>query len=218
MFLHGCRKYPGQVLRLGNAYVVSDPEHVQEVLIDKAEHFGKSGGMWKALKPLLGEGLITAEGESWQKQRRLMQPLFTRAAIGEHVPNLRALVENECERILQGPNTIDIAAEMRSLSQKILLHTIFGTSQMKATAALHTALSALNLRLFLYFLPNSWIPKAREFMQAISEIDQTIAELDTSLLADSGLSPKELRDQLVTLYVAGSDTVATDLVFPTIRT
>jgi cytochrome P450 len=216
-------------------YLVSHPEHVQEVLVDRWRSFGK-GGMWEAMRPLFGEGVVRAEGEHWRRQRRMLQPLFTAThltgltevmvdAIDERVARLAARRPDE---------VVDMELEMTATTQRVLLDTLFGAAgddgeTDRLGEDMNRALRALNLRMFLYFLPERFpLPGDRTFRRRLAAIDATTLRLVRArresgearkdllslLLAarDEGtgerMSDRQIRDEIVTMFVAGLDTTA----------
>ena len=92
-FLTQCARGYGEIvpLRLGNtpALLLNRPEYIERVLNDR-KTFIKRGN---ALRPLLGEGLITSEGESWFRQRRLIQPVFHQKQIASYAEVIVTLTE-----------------------------------------------------------------------------------------------------------------------------
>src|SRR6185295_3577067 len=65
-------------LGVTKAVVLSHPDHVQRVFVDKAPIYRKGGGFWEAIRTILGNGLPVSEGDFWMRQRRMMQPHFHR--------------------------------------------------------------------------------------------------------------------------------------------
>ena len=243
--LEASRRHRGEVfsIKLGPeaVYVVSSPAHLQHVLVDHARDFGK-GGMWKAARTLLGNGLVTSEGDFWLRQRRLMQPLFG----AKHLASLGGLmvdaIERERERIGHEDHSqrpVEMGAEMTQITQRVLLEAMFSTSFPADEAArlcghLDTAFQAMNLRLVLYFLPDFVpLPGDRANRAAIAAIDEAVlgivrarrerplrrTDILSQLLdardADTGeaMSDRQVRDELVTLFVAGLDTTAVTLTW-----
>lgn len=241
--LAAMREHVGELfaLQLGPVQVpvVYRPADIQNVLLENAKAFTK-GGMWSATRPLLGEGLVTSDGEAWRKQRQLMQPVFT----PKHLATLGALMAeaveeqlNDLDTRIQGP--VDIGNEMTLITQNVLFRTMFGTSLDPKTASklgldLNRAFEAMNLRIFLYFLPD-WVPLpgSRDFFGSIAAIDEALngvvaerrahpterPDLLNLLLGardpetGEGMDDKLIRDQLVTLFVAGLDTTAVTLTW-----
>lgn len=236
--LRAARAHPGEVfaLKLGPVQVpvVTQPEHLQQVLLDDARSYTKAG-MWKAATPLLGKGLVTSDGDVWKRQRQLMQPLFTPRYVGGlsglMVDAIDAHLDRMAERVGE---PMDVGTEMTMITQRVLMESMFGGSLSVEKAAelgqhLITAFQAMNVRLFTYFLPE-WFPRpgGRAFVRSIAAIDEAMMGLVSrrraapegrsdllSLLLEARdpetggpLSDREIRDQLVTLFVAGLDTTA----------
>ena len=243
--LDAARRHPGEIfsIRLGpvDVPIICEPDHLQEVLVDNAKDFQKAG-MWNVTRPLLGEGLVTSDGDFWRRQRRLMNPLFAPA----HLASLTDLMVDAVGAQLDvlerhGANGahVDMGAEMAVLTQRVLFHTMFGTTVDPDVAArmgeqLAIGFDAMNFQLFLYFLPG-WFPrpKAAAFRSSIATLDAFLMDLVANrranptdrvdilgqLLnaqdADTGekMTDRQIRDELMTIFVAGLDTTAITLTW-----
>src|SRR5262245_38271217 len=86
-------------LRLGprNLYLLNHPDHIQRILQDNFQNYLKHTRGWRKLAPLFGEGLLTSEGKTWFKQRRLMQPAFHRQRIASFATIMTRAVEEMLE-------------------------------------------------------------------------------------------------------------------------
>lgn len=239
--LRSSRENQGEIfsLQLGPVQVpvVTRPEDLQQVLLDDARSYSK-GGMWSAVRPLLGNGLVTSDGDVWRRQRQLMQPLFTPRYVNSLSGLMVSAIESQlAEMATRTDRPMDIGAEMTGITQRVLMETMFGTSLAPEKARelgqhLAVAFQAMNIRLFTYFLPE-WFPRpgGRAFFAAIAAIDEALLGLVAQRRANPGgrsdllsllleatdpdtgeaLSDREIRDQLVTLFVAGLDTTAITL-------
>jgi cytochrome P450 len=231
--------HPGEVitLHLGptRAYLVTHPHHVQYILADNWRNFTKESGMWRPLKRLLGNGLVTSGGDVWLRNRRLMQPLFSQRQLAGLVERMVGVVEDDVaklERHIAGGDVVDMDKTMMQMTQRVLLATMFGTSIRPEEAdslagAILSAFEVLNTRLFLYFVPERLLPGERALRDAIMKLDGSIlrmvrerrnegedrGDLLSLLLgahdeAGSGMDDRQLRDELVTMFVAGNETTA----------
>ncbi|HEX2573471.1 MAG TPA: cytochrome P450 [Polyangia bacterium] len=229
-------------LRLGpaNVYLVSEPDQVAEVLSDSGRRFGKQGSMWNPLRRLFGEGLLTAEGDPWMRTRRMMQPIFVSKALAALSHHVLQVVEDEAAALqpaAERGDPIDLRPRMMHLTQQILVRTLFGTSGDIADQvgdAIMEAFRLLSVRIFLYFLPN-WTPLPGEFAlrRVIRVIDNGVAALLgerrqkpgapsdlMSLLLEArdeetktGMNDRQLRDEMVVLLIAGTETTANTLTW-----
>jgi cytochrome P450 len=233
--------HPGEIptLLLGPARValVTKPDHVQYVLGDAFRTFGKGESMWRALEHLLGRGLVTSQGDLWQRQRRLMQPLFGAKQLAALAGAMVEAAEHTASRLAPVAGTgraVHVDAEMLQITQAVILQTLFGASldreEMGALGeAVMAAFRAINVRLFLFMIPR-WIPMPgdRTVVRAVDRIDTSLLRLvgarrrsgeqRSDMLAllmqardeedAGGMDDRQLRDELVTLFVAGNETTA----------
>jgi cytochrome P450 len=237
--------HPGELVavRLGPMwlYVISQPEHLQHVLVDNARNFTK-GRMWDATRQLFGNGLLRSEGEFWLRQRRMMQPLFGAKHLASLASVMVEVIDREVARLAQASKPevpLDLGVVMTSLTQRILLETMFGTTISGEDAArlgqrVVDALRVINLKVFLFFLPDKFpLPGSARLRRAVQAIDKAMLGLVAQrrgsndkrndlleLLLNArddqsreGMDDHQLRDELVNLLVAGNDTTANALTF-----
>ena len=225
----------------------NDPADIREVLIDKAASFGKDRTQ-KRMKILLGEGLITSDGERHKRGRRIAAPAFHRQRIQRYAAQIVDLAEG-VSRAWQPGQPIDIAAEMMRLALQITARTLFDT---EVTAEIHVINDQVNIVMDLYnyliampraeLLLDSPLPAMRRFRHAKARLDEVVdlmierrrsetspeggleerGDLLSMLLAARddqaendqadgnglSLSADEARDQVLTLFLAGYETVA----------
>ena len=99
---------------LGSVTVVSDPSAIRHVLVDNVANYRKDALQLRILRPGLGDGVFTAEGEDWRMQRRALAPLFTPRAVGEFLP---AMAQS---RFASGFFDEDTTHRLRRRAQKVL--------------------------------------------------------------------------------------------------
>jgi cytochrome P450 len=238
-FLTQCRDYGDIVpLRLGltSSCVLTNPDYIEQVLKNR-DTFIKSRG-FRVLKTLLGEGLLTAEGESWFSQRRLAQPMFHQSRID----NYGKIMVEYTDRMLQtwhDGDKHDVHADMMRLTLEIVMKCIFDasvdTGEAQAIAhALDVAMNWFESKRRQNFLVWEWFPRPENvrYHQAIAKMDTAIYGLIASrrqqpdegghdLLSmlmsardeDTGqqMDDKLLRDEVATLMLAGHETTANAL-------
>jgi cytochrome P450 len=238
-FLTRCAQDFGDIvpLRLGltSACLLTNPDYIEQVLTDR-QQFIKSPG-FRVLKTLLGEGLLTNEGDSWLRQRRLAQPVFHQKKISGY----GAVMVDYTQRMLeswQDGETRDIHADMMRLTLSIVMKTIFNSDVDDGEAqtvahALDVAMNWFESKRSQGYLVWEWFPRPENihYRQAIAQMDETIysiiqqrrdskedlGDLLSMLMnardeEDNGqMSDKQLRDELATLMLAGHETTANAL-------
>src|SRR5207342_1595658 len=106
------------------AFLINHPDLIEKVLVTDSKHYIKHFGA-RAYKPVLGNGLVTSEGDFWLRQRRLSQPAFLKQRVQSYAP----LMANLTNRMLEAwkPGTdVDVHFEFSSLTSAIALKTLFG--------------------------------------------------------------------------------------------
>jgi cytochrome P450 len=213
-------------------YVVSDPALAHELLVTRASEFHKAAMIRHSIGGLVGNGLLTSEDDFWKRQRKLAQPAFHARRIEAYA---EAMIRATTDRVAtwQVGETRDIAHETMAITLDIVCKTLFDIDVRDQTERVGrlTAilLEAANDRLNSYEPIWEQLFKRRQTREdaAHSElfalIDAIIAEhrthgqdngdLLSMLLAardDDGqpMSEKQLRDEVMTLFVAGHETTA----------
>jgi cytochrome P450 len=214
-------------------YVISDPALVHEVLVAKHADFHKAKVLRDAVGGFLGNGLLTSEDDFWRRQRKLAQPAFHHARIAAYADTMAQAAVRVCERWQPG-ETRDIAHEMMALTLDIVTRTLFG-AEVGAHAKRIGELMVVLLEAANDVI-NAYEPlwekitqkRARAVLAAQTElsaiVDGIITRRKQSTQEDNGdllsmllnarddedrpMSEKQLRDEVMTLFVAGHETTA----------
>jgi cytochrome P450 len=215
-------------------YVLNRPNLVWDVLATHGGRFTK-GPTMQAAKRMLGESLLTSEGDRHRRRRRLIQPLFHHERILDLAEPIRAAGERATTRWRDGER-IDVRAEMARLTLEVVVTTLFGAGIDDASAArigraLNDVLAQFD-RVFSPFLPITErlpIPATRRFHRARAVFDETIHGMIAerrargvdgddllSLLmrasdAGASMTDEQIRDEAITIFLAGHETTASAL-------
>jgi cytochrome P450 len=222
--------------KLGHHHIVflNHPEYIREILVVQNDNFIKERTVQRS-KMLLGEGMITSEGSEHRAQRQVAQPAFHRQRIGEYG---RVMVE-EAVRVRDSWRTgerRDIALDMMHLTLNIVARTLFATDLQEEAYELAGAINRImGLYNFLVMLPAAeWLvhlrpPGLAAFVRAKKRVDAVVYRMidahersgvDRGSLLDLMLaasptndeeSRRSLRDQVITIFLAGYETVANAL-------
>lgn len=167
-------------------YLLRHPDHVQHVLRTNHRRYSKQNFNYEALKPVLGNGLITSEGEDWLRARRRIQPLFHGERISSFGPMiLRATSEMlaRWDASVSRREPVDISQEMTKLTLRIAGETILGRNVTAAAEPIAESFAELNEDVAYRFrnpfsLPR-WIPtrRNRAFRKALEKLDTSIYEI-----------------------------------------
>ncbi len=227
-------------LGLFRPYLVSRPDHIQHVLRDKPERYARDGMLWKPLRRLNGDG-IASDGPSWEASRRLMQPLFAAKNINSLLDRMAAAIVDAVD-VLAEPagrgEPIDVSIEMtrivhRALSTAFFADGISVDDADRLGRAVADAFTSLGARMLLPFVPDAVpLPGDRAFQRAVRAVDEVIFPLIEARRAEgvggtdivsllclardkdgNGLTDRQIRDDLVTLFVGGTETTALALTW-----
>jgi cytochrome P450 len=233
------RDYGGIVrLRFGSLvfYLVSDPAAIEQVLRHDHRYFIKDKGT-RMLSAFLGEGLLTSEGDVWRRQRRLAQPAFQLDQVQKYGGVMTAFAERMLQDWRPG-QTRDVHADMNRLTMEIAAQTFLGVSVAGESDRVGTAMTAIMEHFAGWAALVPWLqrlptPGNRRYRRAVRVIDAVMYDaiarrraggasagddLLSRLLAlrdedGTGMSDRQLRDELVTLFLAGHETTALALSF-----
>jgi len=223
-------------LGLQSVYFVNRPELIDELLVSSPGAFRKSRMLQRA-KTLLGDGLLTSEGPYHVQQRKLIQPAFYRERLAGYAATMTQLAGRANTRWKDGA-TVDMAEEMMRLTLAIVCQTLFSRDIEGDAAEIGQALTDVISTFEAQLLPFSELlrmlnigPMAKAAKaQAIldTKIYEIIRErraqgadngdLLSTLLAladngEAGMTDKQVRDEALTLMLAGHETTATALTW-----
>jgi cytochrome P450 len=227
------------LMRIGPipVYAVSSAELAHQILVEHADAFVKSRGLGKIARPMLGDGLLTSEHELHRRQRKLIAPAFSHRRIGAYATTMVELTER-AQTALDDGAVVDVAHEMMRLTLSIVGKTLFDADVAGEADEVGAAITAANhyVSEAVSRLPTPmWLPtrRNREARRAIATIDAIIYRLiaarraagtdlgdvlSTLVLArdeesGEGMPDRQIRDEAVTLFLAGHETTANALAW-----
>jgi cytochrome P450 len=215
-------------------YLASHPDLVEQVLVTDAKHYIKHFGA-RNYKPVLGNGLVTSEGDFWLRQRRLAQPAFLKSRVFSYAPVMSDLTRAMLAQWRPG-RSVNVHTEFSALTSAIALKTLFGLDdpgdREEFVESLRVAFELLSVRFRDLLKLPMWVPtpRNRRTKRAIAHLFQVVdgfiaagrarKEPGDDLLArlvaardddGSGMTESQLRDEAMTLYLAGHETTALTL-------
>ena len=238
-FLMHCARTYGEVVRFRMmrtpVYLLNNPEYIESVLSTDSRNFSK-GRSIRALYPLVGQGLFTAEGERWLRLRKLNQPAFRPSRTPAFADAVMGCVRRMTAKWRPG-DTLDIYSEMNDLTVQIVARALFGLDVEDDAAeigeALHPILKQFRSQLNTAMLipPEFPTPGNLRMKRALLRMEQVVGriirqrraatdrsdDLLNALMnpADpaTALNDRELRDEVMTFLVAGHETTAVALTW-----
>ncbi|HET6336461.1 MAG TPA: cytochrome P450 [Polyangiales bacterium] len=215
-------------------YVIRHPDHIKDVLVTNAAAFDKQHVAFHRLSRVLGDALLTSDGERWRRQRRLVQPAFARSRLVQYSAAMVEEAALSAEQLARGGTAVDVSLAFNQLTLRIVSRTLFGQG-VDERGDTQRAMLDLNHWFGTPDFVTRFVPgRAARYERVISTLDGIIegliankraaqpveaqpAEASTDLLSalmtardEDGehLEPRELRDQLLTLYLAGHETTS----------
>lgn len=239
-FYERCREQYGPLVpfRLGwhRFLMVCEPSAIEEVLVSKNRAFHKHYVL-RFLKPVLGQGLLTSEGDLWLRQRRMVQPAFARAHLVRYAESMTRHAAEVSSGWAPGSRR-NIHRDFMQLTLQIAAETMLGVTLREECQQVGEALETVQQDFSQRFsslvpLP-TWAPTPgqRKLRSAIQSLENLIARLVAERTAspsgsvdalsalltqfppgESGALPPLLRDEVMTLLLAGHDTTSNALAW-----
>ena len=171
----GQRAYEEDIVRgrfLGHSsFILNAPDAIRHVLVDNYENYTRTPAGFRVLRPILGEGLLIAEGRAWKHQRRTLAPAFTPRAVTTLVPHMLAATDETIAKLRTASNApVDLREAMQRMTLEIAGRTMFSFGMDRHGAALRDFVMEYGERLarphFLdLLLPLGW-PSPQDFARA----------------------------------------------------
>jgi cytochrome P450 len=219
-------------------FIINEPNAIRHVVLDNADNYTKSEVGRRLLEPGLGRGLLTSEGETWRRHRRIMAPSFDPRSVNGYAPIMTDVTNELLAKwdALPEPRELDVAAAMMHLTLHIISRAMFssdsdeivdvverGVNQYQTTVR-PSLLDLLHVPLWLarFLAPQ---PTEGIFDEFDAKVDRLLTvrgrapdaepkDLLARLIAardnetGGGMTPQEVRDQVVTIFMAGHETTS----------
>ena len=243
LFLEARREHGDAVwMRMAflNTLHLNRVEHLQHVFLRHEDRYAKSSRGYQILRTMLGQGLLTAEGEHWKRQRRIAQPAFRKGIVDGFA---RTMVRRAAELATEWDSAldreIDVAEDMSRLTLRIACDTLFSHDIAPVEAVVSEGLDAIIDafdRMVTSALPMPWkwpTPANLEGRRALARLDAVVNEIIAERRASSepredllqmlmdaryedtgeGMDDAQLRDEVLTMLLAGHETTTNTLSF-----
>jgi cytochrome P450 len=246
-FFDRARKTYGDLYRLdfgfGDFVVLGHARHAQHVMVDHADIYTREGGsFWNALRQVLGNGLVTTDGPFWMRQRRMMQPHFTRRKLGEFADAMVTCID---ESIATWPTRVDaqdrlsLLPAFSDLTARVGARTMFGDAAPpdmvekllpSITSLVKFVLEQMALESLPRFIPrpgrarvermNAVIDEAvyriiGEARRARNSRESLLGKLINSVddKTQQHMDDRQLRDEVASLFLASFETTSIALTW-----
>lgn len=223
-------------------YLVSEPSAVKHILQDNYRNYSKNTFTYNMARSLIGDGLLTSDGDQWLRRRRLLQPLFHQRYIAAFAQTMGEVIQEMLERWAAETEPLDLTQEMMRLTLRIAGKTLFSVDLDREAEEIRQAFNTSSDETLNQFR-SPWAvvwtllgfppPSSQRFQAAQRWLDDLLFGLIAerrgqverpydvlSLLLESvdeesgqGLSDQELRGEIGTLLFAGHETTALALTW-----
>ncbi|MEG3660509.1 cytochrome P450 [Celeribacter halophilus] len=190
------------------SFLVNQPSLVKRVLNEEPMNFPKSGRVAEGLRPLLGESVFLTNGETWQRQRRIIDPAFEGGRLKDTFPAMRAAGEQLVARLAEQDGAFDIEPYASEGAADVIFRTLFSIPITHDTAAkvfeefqgYQRAQPILNIAAFIP-LPK-WLPRfhRKRTRDGAKAIRKLITDLTAKRMAEieAGRAPDDLATKIMT--------------------
>jgi cytochrome P450 len=218
--------------------LISAPELVQTVLVEQADAFMKGVGLSVFARPLLGDGLLTSEGDKHKRQRRMLAPAFMHKRIASYADTITAFTDRRVS-LLADKSEVDLCEELMQLTFEIVGKTLFNADvrgdAREVGDAVTVAITNMAAQLYsaLPLPPRFPTPANLRTRRSVRRLDEVVYRLirerrseggdhgdmmSMLLLAQdeadgSAMSDLQVRDEVMTAMLAGHETTANALAW-----
>jgi cytochrome P450 len=219
-------------------FIINEPGAIRHIFLDNAANYTKSEVGRRLLEPGLGRGLLTSEGETWRRHRRIMAPSFDPRTVVSYAPVMTGVTEELLAEwdALSEPREVDVAAAMMHATLHIISRAMFSSNSDEIVDVVERDVSEYQTRVRpnifdLLHWPNwfarliSPLPAGDIFGEFDEKVDRLLTErgrapdaepkdLLARLIAardaetGGGMAANEVRDQVVTIFMAGHETTS----------
>jgi cytochrome P450 len=218
-------------------FILNEPGAIRHILLDNAANYTKTEVGRRILEPGLGRGLLTSEGETWRRHRRIMAPAFDPRSVAGYAPIMTGVTEELLGKwdALAEPRELDVAAAMMHTTLHIISRAMFSSDSDEIVDSVEKGVNTYQIvvrpSLFDLLHVPLWLTRLiapfptgifDEFDRKVDKLltergrapDAEPKDLLARLLAardaetGGGMTAKEVRDQVVTIFMAGHETTS----------
>ena len=224
-------------------FIVNEPQAIKHILLDNAANYVRADIARRLLEPGLGRGLLTSEGERWRKHRRIMAPAFDYRSIIGYAPimtEIASRLADQWDRLPEGAE-LDVAAAMMHATLHIISRAMFSSDSDDIVDTVEHGVAryqnSVRPGFFDLIGAPDWLARLvspRRGRGILADFDKAIDRLlaarehagnarPQDLLArliaardeetGGGMTAREVRDQVVTIFMAGHETTALALTW-----
>jgi cytochrome P450 len=234
----------GEIFRLdlgaSRPWVITHPDHVQQVLRRESQNFLREGVFWRPLRALMGDSIL-AEREEWEFSKRVLQPVFTMRNVHAITDLMAEAVDSAVEplhRAAEAERPVRVLPEMSRIVNETVIKVLFGDKISTAEAellipAMDEVATSIACRFLLPFVPRAIpLPGDRAFKKAVGVMDDTLFglvrryreepgpghDIFTALCqartaAGGGLPDRWIRDNLLAMFATSTETTTVALTW-----
>ena len=232
------RLMSGRILGL-RWFILNWPEYIEHVLLTNHQNYVKGRFSDALLVPVVGQGMLTSEGDVWRRRRRIAAPAFHHRSVAGFVDTMARSTASMLARWEGRNEAFDIAAEMTELTLDVITRTMFsadlGGEASRVRQLMHTVLRSNRPSMLDLIGVPAWVPRfgSRSMRRAIAELDLIVQRILSSRRASGGdrgdllslllagrdeetgdgLNDRQVRDEIMTIFLAGHETTANALAF-----
>ncbi|TYL39167.1 cytochrome P450 [Natronococcus pandeyae] len=218
----------------GPVYQLNHPDYIEQVLVQNNQNYVKGDRFQHILEPVTGNGILNSEGAVWRRNRHLIQPAFNPDRIREYAEMMTAFTEDALEEWEDGQTRL-FHEDMMEVTLRIVARALFGVDIDEYVDTVGSALEEFMLATeslsHLVLPPQVPTPSRRRIQRAREELDAVVYRLIEERRANpteqdviskllevtdeegNRLSDEQIRDEVVTLLLAGHETTALSLTF-----
>lgn len=224
--------------------MINHPDLAQHVLRDNLRNYVKGGALNEAARGMLGNGLVMSEGDYWRKQRRMMQPQFHRqylAGITDLMSEAIDEVMQDWDAVASSGEAVNVAELFARITMNVIMKTMFGRSLDPEEMRIAADAFGYSLRYLINDAVTgkvpAWIPVPgrKQYHESLEKIDKFVygvikqrretasesLDIISMMLkmvdeeTNEPMSDKEIRDEIVTIFLAGYETTALAMAWGT---